>query len=94
MERTTSSLRRQTSVVRPADGALDEIKRDFDFTKKFELGPEEVLIKTYRARIKNNHGKLYISQNFIGFLAQVFGRKIKVTPVFAKLGSNSLFLRN
>eukprot|EP00029_Vermamoeba_vermiformis_P006419 TRINITY_DN2511_c0_g1_i1.p1 TRINITY_DN2511_c0_g1~~TRINITY_DN2511_c0_g1_i1.p1 ORF type:complete len:807 (+),score=231.66 TRINITY_DN2511_c0_g1_i1:46-2466(+) len=77
LERTTSTLRRQMSVVKPVDGALAEIKRDFDFVKRFDLGPEEVLIKTYRAHVKNNHGKLYISQNFIGFHAQVFGRKVK-----------------
>jgi CRP-like cAMP-binding protein len=77
LERTTSTLRRQMSVVKSVDGALDEIKRDFDFVKRFDLGPEEVLIKTYRAHLKNSHGKLYISQNFIGFHAQVFGRKVK-----------------
>jgi hypothetical protein len=86
-------LRRQVSVVHTADGALDEIKKDFDFVKRFDLGPEEVLIKTYRAQIKNSHGKMYISQNFIGFHAQVFGRKIKVNPdLFENIPANYIVI--
>jgi hypothetical protein len=82
-------LRRTESVmwVKDDDDAKT-VKRDLQFIQKFNLPPNEVLIKEYScivrvAQFKQN-GHLYVASHYVGVFASLFGFRFKVRIFWKK----------